>query len=44
MACFYFLSYNASNAKEGMGVVFRFVRKVLWVGENFLKDRKLDRE
>ena len=44
MACFHFLSDNASDTEEGVGVVFRFVRKVLWVGENFLKDRKLDRE
>lgn len=35
MACFHFLSDNASDIEERMGVVFRFMRKVLWVGENF---------
>lgn len=43
MACFHFLSDYASDTEEGVVVVFRFVQKVLWVGENFSKDKKLDR-
>jgi len=37
MACFHFLLDNASDTVEGVGVEFKFVRKVLWVGEKFLK-------
>ena len=36
MACFHFLLINALDT-VGIVVVFRHVRKVLWVGENFLK-------
>ena len=43
MAYFHFLSNNDLDTEEAMVVVFRFVRKVLWVGENFSKDKKLDR-
>ena len=39
MACFHFLSLNASDKQVGVVVLFRLVRKALWVGEKFLKDR-----
>jgi len=40
MASFrFFFSINASNIKEGLVVVFRIVIKVLWIDENFSKDR-----
>jgi len=33
MACFYFLLDSVSNTVEGVGAKFKFVRKVLWVGD-----------
>jgi len=43
MACFHFLLDNASDTEDGVDMLFRFVRKVLWVGENCVKDRKFDK-
>jgi len=43
MACFHILSDNASDTEDGMDMLFRFVRKVLLVGESCLKDRKFDK-
>ena len=39
MACFHFLSLNALDKEADVVVVFKLVRKALWVGEKFLKDR-----
>jgi len=43
MACFHFLSDNASDTEDGVVMLLKFVRKVLWVVENILTDRKFDK-